>query len=107
MSKQRNWERVRQNNLLEKAKRSEFERKWKQKRKYSTYRNGNFHIGNRMIEKWRLNRGTRHPGDGIFFNQASGDFEVWHGEKRISNINWRSNWQELIWWAHRHGWSSD
>lgn len=97
-----NWSRYRTDRILRQGKQYEADQEWKQKRKYSTYRNGNFYIGNRLVEKYRM-REKRCPGDGLFFNQEKGRFEAWRDAECLSSIPWKKPWQELINWAHKFG----
>lgn len=96
-----NWKRFETNRKMQNGDRR-VTGDWEMKHKLSTYRNGNFYIGHRLVEKWNP-RKLRNPGDGMFFNQVTAKFEVWKDGGRLSQIPWKTKWDELIWWAEKFG----
>lgn len=98
----RNWKRCSDDKKKWSGKRHELESEWKQRRRMSAYRDGEFWIGNKQIPRRRPDR-EEDPEIGIFMNAASGKFEVWKDHRLLSSIKWKTHWRELILWAHRFG----
>jgi hypothetical protein len=91
-----NWRKVRA------GKGFELEDEWKIKKKYASYRDGNFWIGLKLIARWNPDK-AKHPGDGIFLNKKNGKFEAWKDGKLLSAIPWKRDWKELVCWGERFG----
>lgn len=102
MGKGNNWKRFATNRLLKKNKDYEMHAKLVVDRKYAPYRNGEFYIGLRLAEKWDPRKLT-YPGDGLFFNRLTGNFEIWKDAKKLSSMRWKSNWKVLATWAEKLG----
>lgn len=90
-------------NRSKKTKDYEDEAKWKIMLRYSAYRDGQFWIGDRLVERWRQSANMKYPGEGLFLNSKTGRFEIWKEAKCIGSMKWRSPWQDLVTWAEANG----
>jgi hypothetical protein len=104
MSK-RNWQRCSDSKKIKGGAGYEFESEWRMKRKYAAYRDGNFFIGSRLVERYRPTK-EKPPETGLVLNAASGKFEVWKKASLMSDIHWKKPWRELATWAKRWGYES-
>ena len=71
-----------------------------------TYRQGEFWIGRKHIERYRP-KDRHYPGEGIFMNRDTGDFEFWKDAELISKRSWLGDHLEIVDWARKQGFDYD
>lgn len=73
-----------------------------QKNSPRTYREGQFWIGEKSIQKYRPDRNEK-VSHGIFFNASTGRFEFWQSGKIKSSMNWKVGQAALFSWVKQCG----
>lgn len=102
MSSKQNWRKVSDEKKISAGKKHELDREWEIKRRYGAYRNGEFWIGLKPIQRWYPKR-MNHPGDGIFVNAETGEFEAWKDGQIKGKIFWKTQWKSLVKWGQSFG----
>ena len=100
-----NWRKVVDAKKIQASKEYEHQQRIKKRIQYSPYRCGNFYIGHRLVDRWHP-RNQNYPGDGLFVNAQTGNFEIWVDAKMVSEIFWKQDWHILVEWAHKFGFTT-
>lgn len=98
MGSKRNWVRCRIERQKKTNAQIDFDSKRKRNKALASYRDGQFWIGAKLVERWDPNQ-VEHPGDGVFVNKYTARFEVWKDARKLSEITFKTPWETLRKWA--------
>lgn len=96
------WERTKTLNSTPKdLRRSQIIKKAKRDYRWSTYRDGEFYIGKRLVPRYDPRKTKVEIG--LVFNSLNGRFEIWKDAGCLGSMSWKVGQPALIQWATNLG----